>query len=941
MAENATVAFGFKPTRPDLTKPLCDVTGHYLLTITKIGTMIRVWKNNCALEAYTGVVGTTYAELVTNVLIFYSGSSHGYYSSLRIVEDALDYTAFLGLSDMVTGLWVPKSSEGMPLHTHLDFTDGNSSAIVSVEGGWSSEDIGANSVSNNYTVFDQTVEIPAGTTVTALKVWTDGTRATSNARVGIYRQTGAGKGTLVSFQKLTIGTAAGFCSVTLETPFLVPSDGFSYRMCVHTDRCVSCTTAAGQGGDAAGNLVTAVGAELVWTNVSWRAPIMQYEGTKPAGLGLDVSGSGNHWILNDAVQTTDTPTNNYCVLNPLSPLDNGTVSYGNGNLVRDCTAGAGEEWSSGTFVLPRSGKWAWRVHTTAMSGTHAFSGVMKVDGLSGGMVGQTNDSWGGSVAVDTSLPSTGIIMYDAGLRQLRIMRDGAPSTIWNNGVSMGPVAVLPDGNYVPVFGKHNGPDTLWSHVSFGSEDSSWLPAGYLPLCSDNLPMPRPMESATVADILLRMGEGEDAGLCLVDCAAGTAIGSSWKYYSDGDLSKAFNDVIDTSERLANYGPVPMIGKVWDSPKCITRARWYGVFDYGITYQHQVREIQLQGSNDGTSWVTLGTLTITDDKVATIDYAGSAAFLQHRMRIPAAANDTTYILEAQFFTGEVGTTEVASLGFCPDFVSIKCRSRANRNWNLYDSQRGATKKLETNTVDMQNASGEFLKSFEPDGYTLGTGVHLNERSEHFVDFCLKAGGSQGFEIATFSHVEGVETDLVHGFGKPVVFAFIKQTDGTDPWRIYHASLGESLGLKFDTSAATAMSWRNSATAFGIPHDAPTGLYVAYLFTDSDVFKPFSYTGNGVTDGPCVPIGGRVLGIPFLKGHGTTGWVSHDTRRVPVNADRAALYPSTAEAEYTASTDLLVYTSQGFKITTPATTWNESGVRYVGLAVLESIKYSNAF
>lgn len=946
MSDSATIAFGYKPTKPNSAKPLCDVTGHYLMTIKKVGNAVNVWKNNVLLNAYTGAVGSTYAELVANVLTFYSGSSCGYYSSLRIVEESLDYTAFWELSDLVTGLWVPKDVEGLSLSTHLDFVDGNSSAINSVEEGWISGDIGVNSVSTNYTVFDQAVEIPAGTTVTALKVWTDGGRATSNARVGIYRQTGTGEGKLVALQSLTIGSSVGFSAATLDIPFIIPSDGYAYRMCIHSDRCVSCTTASGQGGDKAGNLLTGIGASLAWTDTSWRAPIMRYVGTAPAGLGTDVSGSKKHWILKNALQTTDTPTNNYCVLNPLSSLDNGTVQYAHGNLVRSCSIAAGEEWSTGTFILPKTGKWAWRVYTTAVSALHAFSGIMKAGGSSDRMIGLTNDSWGGSVADSTSLPSVGIVMYDADLRELKITKNGSHVNIWNNGQSLGCVASLPEGDYVPVFGKYNRGDTLWSYVSFGSENPSWLPEGHKTLCTANIPNPVVYRSSSAADIVLRTGYGDNAGFHLVDPSAGTILASGWDYYSSNEAAPVCFDGNTEGqsgireERLSSYLTERWVGKNWGEAVTVTRSVAYGSVPLSIC-QSGFLTMSLQGSNDGVSWAVLDSKIVSAGTMKVVmNYTGGEAYSQHRFHL-TSGGETVQLCEVQFFTGEVGDTYIRGLEFQPDFVNIKSRSKLDRDWNCYDSVRGATKKLETNTSDSQAGSVEYLKSFDVDGYSLGKGIYVNEANQSYLDMCLKAGPECGFAVDTFVKTVGEPLVFNHSFGKPVAFAIVKNSDINNLWTIYSTHLGLRQCLYFTTGKVVACTWLNNSETFGGLPGGAAGKYVAYMFTDSDIFKAFSYIGNGVADGPFVNLGGKMLSVPFLKNSNssTTHWQNFDAVRSNTNPINAGLVPSNDNAEWI--DDVVQATSQGFKVVHPDAWINGDTNKIVGLAILESTKYSNAF
>ena len=75
-----------------------------------------------------------------------------------------------------------------------------------------------------------------------------------------------------------------------------------------------------------------------------------------ADLGADVSGNSNDFTVNNLTsvdQTTDTPTNNFCTMNPLSNLYNGSYTYEDGNLVVQSDVRRG---SYSTFGVA-SGKW--------------------------------------------------------------------------------------------------------------------------------------------------------------------------------------------------------------------------------------------------------------------------------------------------------------------------------------------------------------------------------------------------------------------------------------------------------------------------------------------------------------------------------------------------------------------------------------------------------
>ena len=99
------------------------------------------------------------------------------------------------------------------------------------------------------------------------------------------------------------------------------------------------------------------------------------------GLGADTSGNGHTWTLNAiaaADQATDTPTNNFCTLNPLVNFKYGTNAGGmtNGATVFGDNTGGGIGGAFGTFGVT-AGKWYWEVKLTQQS-SH-YIGVSAVD----------------------------------------------------------------------------------------------------------------------------------------------------------------------------------------------------------------------------------------------------------------------------------------------------------------------------------------------------------------------------------------------------------------------------------------------------------------------------------------------------------------------------------------------------------------------------------
>ena len=87
VATNATIALCFKPTAGTVAT-MIDGSAHHHLVIQKNGTTVKLWKNGKDLPDYTGTVGATYGDFLKNVLTALSGSYHGYYSELHVVEQS-------------------------------------------------------------------------------------------------------------------------------------------------------------------------------------------------------------------------------------------------------------------------------------------------------------------------------------------------------------------------------------------------------------------------------------------------------------------------------------------------------------------------------------------------------------------------------------------------------------------------------------------------------------------------------------------------------------------------------------------------------------------------------------------------------------------------------------------------------------------------------------
>ena len=96
-----------------------------------------------------------------------------------------------------------------------------------------------------------------------------------------------------------------------------------------------------------------------------------------SALGDDTSGNGNDWTVNNLTsidQTTDTPTNNFCTLNP---LQSGSITFSDGNLTQGNTSATGQNAIS--TIGASSGKWYAEVKCTAVGSNGTLVGFVNLN----------------------------------------------------------------------------------------------------------------------------------------------------------------------------------------------------------------------------------------------------------------------------------------------------------------------------------------------------------------------------------------------------------------------------------------------------------------------------------------------------------------------------------------------------------------------------------
>lgn len=424
--------------------------------------------------------------------------------------------------------------------------------------------------------------------------------------------------------------------------------------------------------------------------------------------------------------------------------------------------------------------------------------------------------------------------------------------------------------------------------------------------------PTILKSSTVADIVLRQGmAGVQQFVGGIPSASSTWPGGNpygTGYTVEGGFTEsctAFADVWMSNEVGAGT-------LMYDFGEGNTKVlSSFGVRAANINdtvWAYAPKDFVIEGSFDNVSWIPVFSKTgesfTASNQLKTYDAGNTTAYRSYRLRVTATVNNLN--TQIGCFYGCVDTKVILpDMTGGPDFVDIKNRDSAY-NWVLTDSVRGATKTLYTNKDVAQGAWTSGLSAFNSDGYNLETGGPFNAANNRFVDLCLKAGPKQGFAIVPFTGGGVAGQQIAHDLGKAPTCMIVKRVSDVSDWAVYHAALGATKALKVnapDAVVANANYWNNAeptATHFTVGgwFVGNGSSYIAYLFTDSDIFKAFSYLGNGLAEGPFVTLGGKVLSIPFWKNSadGAAQWLSLDGMRDQSNPAYKTLFPNLPNSEY---------------------------------------------
>ena len=311
------------------------------------------------------------------------------------------------------------------------------------------------------------------------------------------------------------------------------------------------------------------------------------------------------------------------------------------------------------------------------------------------------------------------------------------------------------------------------------------------------------------------------------------------------------------------------------------------------------------------------------------------------------SDGSKYFQTTLYNGTGSELEVNQSGnstFEPDFVWIKNRSNAGNEHDLYDAVRGATKAIFSSAASPESTQTQGLKSFDSDGFTVGTRGEVNTSGSTNVAWQWKEEATPGFDIVTYTGNKTNRT-ISHSLGVAPEWIVIKDTSNTESWVVGHNSIGwtKNLFLNLTNAEATSSSiWQDTAptsSVFSIGTSDgvnKVGTHIAYLWASVAGFSKFgSYTGNGSADGPFIFTGMAPAFIIVKRAAGGTGnWDMFDRQRDPINPADAVLDADSNGAEASYSTIDIDFLSNGFKVRGTQSNINTSGDTYIYMAFAEN-------
>jgi hypothetical protein len=698
-----------------------------------------------------------------------------------------------------------------------------------------------------------------------------------------------------------------------------------------------------------------------------------------SALGDDSSGNTNDFTVTNLAatdQVKDSPSNNFCTLNPLDKDTFSGYSLTEGNLEMKGSATSDTGRVRSTFNID-SGKWYWEVHLKDISSS-ALNVNTEVQDISYAVTRNAGDTGGYNRNWATTTPDNSVIMvaFNADIGALWYGLNGtwdgsatsseiAAGTTTNANFSSMPTTSTYAYRYVDQASSsgaeratHNfGQDGSFAgqKTAQGNTDGNGIgdfyytpPTGYLALCSDNLPDPAIALPTAYFNTVLYTGTGSGQSISGVgfqpnftwiknrDTAVGHALFDSIRGATKYLTSSATVAESTESDMLTAFNSDGFSGG--GSNQINIASDNYASWNWkGSDTPTKTFAVTVTNPGSGNRYTLDGKVSGTNAMPITIEEGGTYTFDQsdntnsgHPLRFSTTSNGT-WGGGSEYTTG---VTTNGTPGSAGAYTRITVAASAP---TLY--------------YYCTNHSGMGAAITTPGS---GGGVsHLDGTIASVVN----ANATAGFSIVSFDGNGTSGATVGHGLSQAPELIIVKGrnlsgSSASAGWVVYSKPVGNTKYLylnETDAEATDSGRWNDTtptASVFSLGDDGVVNTssspYIAYCFHGIDGYsKVGSYTGNGSTDGVFVHTGSIQPIFVMLKDTSAAeDWVIHDTTRAPYNQSQKVLYPNTSGVEEDSSNRAIDIVSNGFKARNNGGRTNRNGDTYIYYAVGYPFKTANA-
>jgi len=520
------------------------------------------------------------------------------------------------------------------------------------------------------------------------------------------------------------------------------------------------------------------------------------------GLGADSSGNENDFAVTNLVATdqmVDSPTNNFCTLNPLAPPYTGTTTFAEGNLKVSGDSSNYNLYLS-TFSPLSSGKWYCEIlvgdldHLIGISDASQapsdFSSTIYNDTDWNNMIVNFTN---GDLKIDGSVSDSGYagtISVGNIIGMAMDLDAGTPTIQWyvNNigkgskNISGGCSTALTGGKGLVFNGITNGSAEYWNFgqdssfagnlTAQGNQDSNGIgdfyyepPTDYLALCTSNLASPEIALPTDHFNTALYTGNGSVISVTGAGFQPDLVM---QKYRSTGGAYNLNGQAADAVRGVNRYSYIDQINAESDRTSQDDALRSFDSdgFTYGANAMNWDTYTYVSWMWKGDN-VAGGTLNQDGDIDSYVNVNTTAGF--------------SIVKYAGSGTG--GDTVGHGLSSAPELIIVKNRDAADA-WQV-GSSKGIDFTdylvLNTNAAAVDNVDRWNDAAPSASVFTIGDGVEVNTNTENYIAYCFHS--VEGYsKVGSYEGNGNLDGTFVYTGFRPA-FVMTKSVDSTSDWQMF--------------------------------------------------------------------------------------------------------------------------------------------------------------